>query len=111
MIHEDVEAEDVHNHRAEQCEAERNVAANQENQSAGDLAEPDDVHVMAFHERFAEVCRERWLLWRHRDEMQKDVRAENNEHQSKEDAGDDRGYFHAVNVEQDERDFNPLSNT
>jgi hypothetical protein len=51
---------------------------------------------MAFHERFAEVCRERWLLWRHRDEMQKDVRAENNEHQSKEDAGDDRGYFHAV---------------
>ena len=40
MIHEDVEAEDVHNHRAEQREPERNVAANQENQSAENLQPP-----------------------------------------------------------------------
>src|ERR1039458_4318312 len=38
VIHEDVEAEDVHNHRAKQREPERNVTANQEDQSAGDLA-------------------------------------------------------------------------
>src|ERR1017187_6594317 len=45
VIHEDVKAEDVHNHRAEQREAERNVAANQENQSTRDLAESDDVEI------------------------------------------------------------------
>jgi hypothetical protein len=96
MFQEDVEAEDVDNHRAEQGEAERNETANQENQSAGDLAEADDIHVMAFHERFAEIGRERWRLWRHRDEVQKDVRAEDNEHQSEQDTGNDGGDFHAV---------------
>jgi hypothetical protein len=51
---------------------------------------------MALHERLAEVGRERRLLWRHRDEVQKDVRAENNEPQSEQDAGDGCGNFHAV---------------
>lgn len=75
---------------------QRNVAADQEQQSARNLQEASDVHVMAYHECFAEVGRERWLLLRHRDEVQKDVRAEDEEHESQQDAGDDGGDFHAV---------------
>ena len=56
MIHEDVETEDVHNHRAEQRETERNVAANQENQSAENLATGNDVEIVRGIHRSDEVA-------------------------------------------------------
>jgi hypothetical protein len=51
---------------------------------------------MAFHERFAEVSGQGRRKWRHRDEVEKDVRAKDDEHESKQDASDDGGDFHAV---------------
>jgi hypothetical protein len=57
VIHENVEAEDVHNHRAEQREAERNVAADQKNQSTRDLAESDNIEIARAIHRIDEVAR------------------------------------------------------
>jgi hypothetical protein len=48
--------------------------------------------------RVGEVGHERWFLLRHRNEVQKDVRAEDNEHESKQDTGDDGGGFHAATL-------------
>jgi hypothetical protein len=91
-----VEEQDVHDHRAEERKTERNIASDQEQQTADDLQQADDVNVMALHERFAEVSGQRRGQWRHRDEVQKDVRAEDDEHESQQDAGDDGGDFHGV---------------
>ena len=95
MVHEDVEAEDVHNHRAEQRETERNVAANQENQSAKNLATGDDVEIVRGIHRSDEIAR-RAGHGRHFYEVQKGIRAEGGEHKSEQDAGDDGGDFHGV---------------
>lgn len=95
VIHEDVEAEDVHNHWAEQCEARWNVAANQQNQSAENLATGDDVEITGFIHR-TEKRASRSGHGRHGHEMQKGVRAEDGEHESKQNTGDDGGDFHAA---------------
>ena len=95
MIHKDVEAEDVHNHRTEQCKAEWNVTSNQENQSAENLAGGDDVKIVRGIHRRYEISR-RAGHGRHGNEMQKGVRTEDGEHKSEQDAGNDGGDFHAV---------------
>ena len=50
-----MEEQDVHDDRAEQGKTQGNVASDQEQQTSNDLQQADDVHVMALHERFAEV--------------------------------------------------------
>jgi len=95
MIHEDVVAKDVHNHRAEQGKPERNEAANQKKQSAGDLAESDDLDVARVHHRRDERAT-RSGHGRRGDEVQKGIRAEDDEHESEQDAGDDFNDFHPV---------------
>src|SRR5690348_3572522 len=95
MIEEDVETEDVHDHRAEQRQAQRKVTANQENQPAGDLAESNHLHITRVHHRVDEVAG-RSGHRRRVDEMQKGVRAKDDEHESEQDTSDDFGGFHAA---------------
>src|SRR5439155_12409746 len=93
-VEENVEEQDVHNDRAEQRKSERNVASGQEEQTAADLQHANDVDVMALHERFAKVSGKRRRRRRHRNEVYKDVRAEDNEQKSKQEAGEDGEGFH-----------------
>ncbi|MDB6034207.1 MAG: hypothetical protein JWM16_4545, partial [Verrucomicrobiales bacterium] len=58
----------------------------------------DDIHVVAFHERLAEVCRQRGLLRRHRKELEKDVRTNDDKHQTKQNADDNGQYFHGLRI-------------
>ena len=81
---------------AKQRQTKRYKASDQEKQAANELQRADDVNIMALHERLGKVCRKRWLLRRHRDEVQKDVRAKDDEHEPKEHADGDGGNFHGA---------------
>ena len=85
----------VHNDWSEQNQAERDKASDQKEQAANNLEYGDDVKVVAQEKRLGEVSGQRWLRWRHRDEMQKDVRTEHDENESEKDPGYDGGDFHA----------------
>ena len=96
-VNEDVEAEDVDDDRPEQGEAERDEAADQEQQSPGDLEGAHNVHVAGIHQRAGE--RGGLALWARRgrrDEVEKDVQAEDNKGEPEEDADDDGGDFHGA---------------
>ena len=81
---------------SQNCQAERNEAANQEKQAADDLEAADDVNVAAGRKsacKYSPVtpCGERW----HRKEMQESVGTEDNEDQSEKDPGDNSKNFHS----------------
>jgi len=94
-VEENVEEQDVHDHRAKQRKAQWHVTSDQKQQAANDLQQADNVNIVALHERFTEVSGQRRGRRRHWDEMQKNVRAEDHKHESKQTAGNDGGDFHS----------------
>jgi len=95
-VEENVEEQDVHDDRTKERKTQWNVTSDQQQQTANDLQQAHNVNIMALHERFAEVSGHGRRRRGHRDEMQKDVRAENDEHESKQNADNDGGDFHGA---------------
>jgi len=95
-VEENVEEQDVRDDRAKQRKAQWHITPYQKQQTANDLQQAHNVNIMALHERFAEVSGQRRGRGRHRDEMQKNVRAEDDEHESKQNADNDGGDFHGA---------------
>jgi len=85
----------VNDNGSKQHQAERDKASDEQEQAANNLEYGDDVKVVAQEKRLGEVSGQRWLRWRHRDEMQKDVGTEHDENESEKDSGNDGGDFHA----------------
>ena len=90
-----MERPNVYYDRGQNCQAERNEAANQEKQAARDLEAADDVNVAAGKKRVqiftSHTLRERW----HRKEMQESIGTEENEDQSEKDPDDNSKNFHS----------------
>ena len=85
---------DVHNDGSEQEQAERDEAPDKQQQAADDLEYGDNVKVMAQEKGLTEVANQSWRRWRHRNEVQKDIRTKYNEDQSEKNAGDNSSDFH-----------------
>jgi hypothetical protein len=54
----------------------------------------DNIHVAAGGEDLEIITGQPWRWWRHGNEIQKEVRAEDDEHESEKDASNDNGGFH-----------------
>jgi len=93
-VHQDVNEVDVHNDGSEQKQAERDEASDKQQQAAEDLEYGDNVKVMAQEKGLGEVANQPWRRWRHRNEVQEDIRTEYNEDQSEKNAGDNSSDFH-----------------
>ena len=79
---EDVKAEDVHNYRSKQRQAERHEPAGEQQRSADNFQSADDVEVMADGQRRYEIPSRAFGGRRLRHEIEEDVQAEDDEHES-----------------------------
>lgn len=85
---------DVHNDGSEQKQAERDEAPDKQEQAVNYLEHGDDVKVVAQEKGLREVSKQSRRRWRHRNEVQEDIRPEYNEDQSEKNAGDNSSDFH-----------------
>jgi len=70
---------DVHNDGSEQNQTERDETSNKQEQATDDLEYGDEVKIVANEKGLREVPKQPRRRRRHRNEMQKDVRTEDNE--------------------------------
>ena len=85
----------VHNDGSKQNQAERDKTSDKQEQAADDLEYGDDVKIMAQEKRLGEVSKQsRRRRW-HRNEMQEDVRTEDDENESEKNPRNNRGNFHS----------------
>ncbi len=90
----DVIEHNIHDHRTEQGEAERNeTRADKQEQTAHDLEQCDGINISAADERSDERAGLAFQ-WRHRNEVQESVGPEDGEHEPEQDANDVDGVFH-----------------
>jgi translation initiation factor IF-3 len=89
---------DVHNYWSEQNQTERDETSDKHEQAANYLEHGDDVKVMAQEKGLREVSNQSRRRRRHRNEVQEDVRTEDNENESEKNTRDDGGDFHSQMV-------------
>jgi hypothetical protein len=94
-IKQNVNQVNVHNDGSKQNQAERDKASDEQQQAADHLEYGNDVKVMAQEKRLGEVTDEPRRWRRHRNEMQKDVRTEDDKNESEKNPGNNGGYFHS----------------
>src|SRR5204862_6443749 len=87
-IKKDVIEHDVHDRRAEEGEAERNRASDEQEQTADDLNTCDGVNVATAKE-CADALARHSLHWRHRNEVQEGVGPEDSEREPEHESHDD----------------------
>ena len=85
---------DVHNHRSKQDQPEGDETPDKQQQTTDDLEYGDDVKIMANEQSLGEVPEQSRRGWRHRDEVQEDVRAEDDEDEPEKNPRINRGDFH-----------------
>src|SRR5262249_25102144 len=85
----------VHNNGSKQNQPKRDEASDEQEQAADDLEYGNDVKVMAQEKRLGEVSSQRWRWRWHRNEMQKDVRTEDDENESEKNPSNNCGDFHS----------------
>jgi hypothetical protein len=85
---------DVYNDRSEQNQTERDETSDKQEQAAEYLEQGDDMKIVAQKKRLAEVSKQsrRWR-W-HRNEVQEDIRTEDDKNESEKNASNNRGNFH-----------------
>ena len=85
---------DVYNDGSEQSQTERNETSDKHEQTADYLEQGDDVKIVTQEKGLAEVSKQsrRWR-W-HRNEVQEDVRTEDDKDESEKNASNNRGNFH-----------------
>ena len=84
----------VHNDRSKQNQAERDETSDKQEQAANYLEHGHDVKIVAQKKGLREVSKQsRRRRW-HRNEMQKDVRTEDDENESEKNPSNNRGNFH-----------------
>jgi len=89
---------DVHNDGSEQNQTERDETSDKQEQAAEYLEQGDDMKIVAQKKRLAEVSKQsRRRRW-HRNEVQEDVRTEDDKDQPKKNPRDNRGNFHPSTV-------------
>jgi hypothetical protein len=93
-----VDQVNVHNDGSKQSQPEGDKASDEQEKAANNLEYSDDVKVMAQEKGFGEVSSQCWRWWRHRNEMQKDVRTEYDENQSEKNPSNNGGDFHWHNL-------------
>jgi hypothetical protein len=97
-VHQDVDKIDIHNDGSEQDQTERDETSDKQEQAANYLEYGDDVKIVANKKGLREVSqqarRRRW----HWNEVQKDVRTEDNENESEKNSRDNGGDFHPSTV-------------
>lgn len=100
---EDMEEDDVHYNRAENGETEWHEATEDQKKAADDLAGGDGIDVVARNKSVQKIAGDVVRQGRHREELQKPVRAKDNEDQTKENPDNDRDYFHGMMFSQKSR--------
>jgi hypothetical protein len=97
-VHQDVDEIDIHNDGSEQNQTERDETSDKQEQTANDLEHGDDVKIVANEKGLREVSKQtRRRRW-HRNEVQEDVRTEDNENESEKNPRDNGGDFHPSTV-------------
>jgi len=86
---------DVYNDGSEQNQTERNETSDKQEQAADYLEQGDDVKIVTQEKRLAEVSKQSWRWRRHRNEVQEDVRTEDDKDESEKNASNNRGNFHS----------------
>jgi hypothetical protein len=85
---------DIDNYRSEQNQTKRDETSDKQEQAANYLEHGDDVNVVAQEKGLREVSKQP-RLWRwHGNEVQKDIRSEDDENKSEQDPGNNCGDFH-----------------
>jgi hypothetical protein len=85
----------VHNYGSEQDQTERNETPDKQEQAANDLEQTDDMKIVAHEKGLREVSKQSRWRRRHGNEVQEDVRTEDNEDQPEKNPRDNGGVFHA----------------
>jgi hypothetical protein len=97
-VHQDVDEIDIHNDGSEQNQTERDETSDKQEQTANDLEHGDDVKIVANEKGLREVSKQPRRRWWHRNEVQEDVRTEDNENESEKNPRDNGGDFHPSTV-------------
>ena len=85
---------DVHDDGSEQNQTERNETSDKQEQAADDLEHGHDVKIVAQEKGLSEVSKQPRRRRRHRNEVQENVRTEDNENEPEKNPSDNRGDFH-----------------
>jgi len=85
---------DVHNDGSEQNQTERNETSDEQEQAANYLEQGDNVKIVALEKGLTEISKQPRRRRRHRNEMQKDIRTEDNEDQPEKNSRDNGDDFH-----------------
>jgi len=86
---------DVYNDGSEQNQTERDETSDKQEQAAYYLEQGDDVKIVTQEKGLAEVSKQA-RLWRwHRNEVQEDVRTEDDKNESEKNTSNNRGNFHS----------------
>jgi len=93
-VHQNVKRPNVKDHRGKNRESNRHETTDQQQQPTEQLHGTDDVHVTTGREDFGIIPGQSRRGRRHGNKIQKEVRAEDGEHQSKQETGDDGKNFH-----------------
>src|SRR5581483_7418091 len=83
-----MKADDVHDYGTDQSQAQRRPPASEQEEASHDLESADNIEIAADKQRRHEITRGTFRRWRHRNEVQKHVRAEHDEDQSEQTASD-----------------------
>ena len=86
---------DVHNDGSEQNQTERDETPGKQEQAADDLEHGDEVKIVANEKSLREVSKQSRRRRRHRNEVQENVRTEDDEDQPEKNPRDNGGDFHA----------------
>ena len=82
-------------------------ASDEQEQAADDLEHGNDVKIMAQEKRLREVSKQSRRRRRHRNEVQEDVRTEDDENESEKNPRNNRGNFHVTHRELIDSKFQP----
>ena len=105
--HECVEDQYIEDDRGEDGKPQRNKAADEQEQAAGELHRADDVNIATGEEHFQKIAGQVLRRRRHRDEVQKCVGAEHDEYKSEKNASDNSDDFHTTMLEGSNGNANP----
>jgi hypothetical protein len=97
-VQQDVNQVNVHNDGSKQNQPERDKTSDEKEQAADDLEYSNDVKIVAQEKGLREVSDQPRRRGRHWNEMQKDVRTEDDENESEKNPGNNGGDFHASTV-------------
>jgi len=86
---------DVYNDGSEQNQTERDETSDKHEQAADYLEQGDDVKIVTQEKGLAEVSKQSRRWRRHRNEVQEDVRTEDDKDESEKNASNNRGSFHS----------------